>query len=51
MNASESKPTRQPKLPKSDLAARALKAMKRAQRTAARENARYGLPLIVEKAR
>jgi hypothetical protein len=25
--------------------------MKRAQRTAARENARYGLPLIVEKVR
>ena len=51
MSTSESKPTRQSKLPKSDLAVRALKSMKRAQRTAARENARYGLPLIVEKTR
>jgi hypothetical protein len=29
----------------------ALKAMRRAQRTAARESARYGLPLIVQKTR
>ena len=52
MNTSKSKPLaspKLPKLPKSDLAVRALKAMKQAQRVAARENARHGLPLIVEK--
>ena len=48
MNLSKSKPPRPPKLPESDFAEMALMAMKRAQRTAARENARYGLPLIVQ---
>ena len=51
MKASKSKLPRPPKLPESDFAEMALKAMKRAQRVAARENARYGLPLIVEKTR
>jgi DNA mismatch endonuclease (patch repair protein) len=37
------------RLPKSEFAEMALKAMRRAQRTAARENARYGMPLIVRK--
>ncbi len=35
---------------KSPFAAKALKAMRQAQRTAAREDARYGLPLLVESA-
>ena len=51
MKVSESKPPHLPKLPKSEFAEMALKALKRAQRTAARENARYGLPLIVQKTR
>ena len=50
MAASKSK-SRLPQPPKSTFAEKALKAMRQAQRTAARENARYGLPLIVERAR
>ena len=48
MNVSKSKLPRPPKLPDIDFADVALKAMKQAQRVAARENARYGLPLIVQ---
>ena len=51
MSASKTKQPHPPKPSESDFAERALKAMKRAQRTAARENARYGLPLIVQKTR
>lgn len=40
--------TREPLTP---FAALALRAMRRAQREAARENARFGMPLIVEKPR
>ena len=39
------------KILKSPFAEKALKAMRQAQQAAARENARYGLPLIVEKTR
>ena len=38
-------------LPRSEFADAVEEAMKRAQRAAARENARYGLPLILEKSR
>ena len=50
MSASKSK-SPQPKLPDSPFFKMAVKAMRLAQRDAARENARYGLPLIVERAR
>jgi hypothetical protein len=36
------------RLPKSEFATLALRAMRRAQKAAAKENARYGLPLIVQ---
>ena len=50
MSASKRKP-RRPELPDSPFFKLAVKAMRQAQRTAARENARYGLPLIVERTR
>lgn len=48
MNRSKNKP--KAKTAKSDFARKAQKAMLQAQRTAARENARFGLPLIVQSA-
>ena len=48
MKSSKGKPPRPPQPSNSDFAEMALKAMQRAQRAAARENARYGLPLIVQ---
>jgi hypothetical protein len=48
MSASKNKP-KLPKPPKSEFAELALKALRKAQRTAAQENARYGLPLIVKR--
>ncbi len=50
MKPSKNKPP-QPKLPKSEFAEMAVKAMRKAQRVAARENARYGLKLIVDDRR
>jgi hypothetical protein len=50
LKPSKNKPLRR-KLPDSDFAALAQKAMLRAQRAAARENARFGLPLITQPAR
>jgi hypothetical protein len=50
MNKSKNKPRlRKPR--KSAFAEMALKAMRQAQRTAARENARFGLPLILQATR
>ena len=48
MNKSKSKPCPQ-KPPRSEFAEMAIKAMRQAQREAARENARYGMALIVRK--
>lgn len=51
MNASKdkSKPTAKTRLAKSSFASKAVRAMIKAQQGVAEENARYGLPLIVEK--
>jgi hypothetical protein len=43
------KPSSKPKLPKSDFAVMALRAMRKAQKNVERENACYGLPLIVQE--
>ena len=50
MSASKKKPPA-PKLPRSDFEIKATKAMRQAQRVAARENARFGFKLILEKSR
>ena len=42
------KPAAKPRSPQTPFAAKAQRAMRKAQQTAARENARYGLPLIVQ---
>jgi hypothetical protein len=47
---SKSKPAARKRSPQSPFAAKALRAIRKAQRTAARENARYGLPLIIQEA-
>ena len=46
---SKSKSDRRQAQPKSDFVRLAERAMRKAQRVAARENARFGLPLIVQK--
>jgi hypothetical protein len=47
----KSKPAVKSRLPKSAFVETAQRAMRKAQQAAARENARYGLPLIVQTAR
>jgi hypothetical protein len=53
MNASKNKPNSRAaaKPAESAFAQRARRAMRKAQRAAARENLRFGLPLIVERTR
>jgi len=53
MNTSKTKPkpAAAAKVTESRFAATARKAIRKAQRTAARENARFGLPLIVQGSR
>jgi hypothetical protein len=52
MKRSSAKPkseSRGKRLPPSDFARKAMAAMRRAQKVAARENARFGLKLIVQE--
>jgi hypothetical protein len=53
MNTSKNKAktTAKPRIAESAFVAKAQRAIRKAQQTAARENARYGLPLIVQGAR
>jgi hypothetical protein len=47
----KSKPAAESRSVQSPFVAQAKRAIRKAQQTAARENARFGLPMIVQKAR
>jgi hypothetical protein len=50
VSKNKSKPAAKIRLDRSAFAATAQRAIRKAQQTAARENARYGLPLIIQGA-